>query len=69
MDLNEMPKACKNNGVCNIIPSIPNGNILKGKYPALDSSTHLCTAGKCGWKWVQCEHLNVSRKLLPNLEN
>lgn len=42
---------------------------LRRKYPALDSSTRLCAAGKWGRKWVQCEHLNVSRKLLPNIEN
>lgn len=43
MDLNEMPKACKNNGVCNIIPSIQNGNSLKGKISSirqLHSSVH-----------------------------
>ena len=34
-DLSELPKAYKNNGVCNIIPGTPNRNSLKGEIPSI----------------------------------
>lgn len=67
-DLSEMPKAYKNNGVCNIIPGTPNGNSLKGEISSirqLHSSMH---SRECGGKRVRCAHLPASGDPQPNLE-
>lgn len=68
MDLSEMPKACKNNGVCNIIPGTPNGNCLEGEISRirqLCSSTH---SRECREKRVRCACLPASGDPQPNLE-
>lgn len=68
MDLSEMPKAYKNNGVCNIIPHTPNGSSLKGGISSirqLHSSVH---SREHRGKRVRCEHLPASGDLQPSLE-
>lgn len=68
MDLSEMPKAYKNNGVCNIIPGTPNGSSLKGEISSirqLHSSMH---SRERRGKRVRCEHLPTSGDLQPSLE-
>lgn len=63
-----MPKAYKNNGVCNIIPGIPNGSSLKGEISSirqLHSSMH---SRERRGKRVRCEHLPASGDPQPSLE-
>lgn len=75
MNLKEMPKAYKNNGVCNIILSTPNRNSLKGKvssirqlHSSMHSREHRRNRGQCGLLpfWGDAQPNIGYYKALPN---
>lgn len=69
MDLSEMPKVYKNNGVCNIIPGDPNGSSLKGGKSSIRRLHSSVRSRECRGKRVRCERLPASRDLQPSLEH
>lgn len=69
MNLSEMPKACKNNGVCNIIPGTPNGNSLKGEISSIRQLYSSMRSREHRGKRVQRGPLPASGDPQPNLEN